>query len=311
MAEKSSERQRFLWRRRQRRMKERDRAGVRRNQVRILQLEETSTRYDPLARPAIPVPLNIKGPKHGLKIAVITDAQVRAGVPINHLVACANYLTEIRPDVIVNIGDFGDMPSLSTYSPAGSLEAETTRYKTDVAAVKQAMTAFLTPIHAVRGWNPKLIFTLGNHEDRITRTVAVNPRHLQGIMSVDDLGYREAGWTVYPFLQPIVIGGVAFCHYFPSGIMGRPITSAAALLAKMHMSCFAGHLQGRDIAFSKRADGASMTAIISGSFYQHHEEYLSPLANNHWRGMFVLHEVRDGMFDDMAISVNYLLRKYT
>ena len=308
MAEKSSERQRFLWRRRQRRARERDAAGVRRNQVRILQLEESSTRYDPLARPSLA--LNIPGPKHGLKIAVITDAQVRKGVPINHLVACANYLTEIRPDVIVNIGDFADMPSLSTYSPAGSLEKETARYRDDVAAVKGAMAAFLTPIRKVRGWNPKLIFTLGNHEDRITRTVELNPHHLQGIMSVDDLGYREAGWTVYPFLQPVVIGGVAFCHYFPSGVLGRPITAAAALLAKMHMSCFAGHLQGRDIAYGKRADGKSLTAIISGSFYQHDETYLSPLANCHFRGMYVLHEVQDGQYDEMAVSISYLLRKF-
>lgn len=308
MSEISSPRQRLLWRQRQQRARERDRAGIRRNQVRILQLEESTTRYDPLARPSIVV--NTPGPKHGLKIAVITDAQVRAGVPINHLVACANYLAEIRPDVIVNIGDFADMPSLSTYNRAGSLEAETTRYRDDVAAVRRAMAAFLAPIRKVRGWAPRLIFTLGNHEDRITRTVAVNPRHLQGIMAVDDLGYTDAGWTVFPFLQPVTIGGVAFAHYFPSGVMGRPITTAAALLAKMHMSCFAGHLQGRDIAFSKRADGNSMTAIISGSFYQHNEDYLSPLANNHWRGMFVLHEVRDGMFDEMAISVNYLLRKY-
>ena len=304
----STERQRFLWRRRQRRMKERDRAGVRRNQVRILQLEETSTRYDPLARPSIAV--NIPGPKHGLKIAVIPDAQIAAGVPIEHLRACGNYLTEIRPDVIVNIGDFADMPSLSTYNQAGSLEAEKTRYLNDLAAVKHSMMTVLAPIRKVRGWKAKMVLTLGNHEDRITRTVAVNPRHLQGIMSVDDLGYREAGWTVYPFLQPVMIGGVAFCHFFPSGVMGRPITTAAALLAKMHISCVAGHLQGRDIAFSKRADGKSMTAIIAGSFYSHSESYLSPLANNHWRGMLVLNETRDGTFDEMCISINYLLRKH-
>ena len=284
------------------------RKAKRRSEVRPAQLEESTTRNDPL--PELPTTLDIKGPAHGLKIAVIPDAQVRAGVPIDHLVACANYLTEIRPDVIVNIGDFADMPSLSGYAPAGSQEAENTRYKDDVAAVKTAMAAFLGPIRKVRGWSPKLVLTYGNHCDRILRTVEVNPRHLQGIMSLADLGYEEAGWATYPFLQPVVIGGVAFSHYFPSGVLGKPITTAAALLAKMHMSCFAGHQQGRDIAYSKRADGTSMTAIISGSFYQHNESYLSPLANQHFRGMYVLHETRDGAFDEMAVSVNYLLRKY-
>jgi len=301
----STERQRMLARERQRRR----RAKLpRRSDVRPAQREEASTMSAPLEQPA--VALKIEGPKHGLKIAVITDAQVRPGVPVNHLAACGQYLSEKRPDVIVCIGDFADMPSLSTYAKDGSLEAEGMRYRDDVKAVREAMTAFLRPIRAVRGYSPTLVLTYGNHEDRITRAVAVNPRHLQGVISLDDLGYEADGWKTYPFLQPIVVGGVAFSHYFPSGVMGRPITTAAALLRKMHMSCFAGHQQGRDIAYAKRADGASLTAIISGSFYQHNEDYLSPFTNKHWRGFFLLHEVHDGQFDEMSISINFLMRKY-
>ena len=284
------------------------RYAVRRHEVRPAQLAEATTRYDPL--PALPTTLTIPGPAHGLKIAVITDAQVKPGVPIDHLAACGRYLAEIRPDVIVCIGDFADMPSLSTYEAPGSLLSEGTRYAEDIASVRAAMAAFLAPIRAVKDWKPKLILLLGNHEDRITRAINSDPRRLQGVMSLKDLGYEEAGWTVYPFLQPVVVGGVCFAHYFPSGPMGRPIMTARQILQKMHMSCFAGHLQGRDIAYSKRADGTSLTAIISGSFYQHNEDYLSPLANKHWRGMVVLNEVRDGEYDEMCISVGYLLRKY-
>ena len=302
----ASERRRAQWRAGSKRYQAKH--AVRRNVVRSAQLAEVTTRYDPL--PALPTTLTIPGPAHGLKIAVITDAQVRPGVPINHLAACGRYLTEIRPDVIVCIGDFADMPSLSTYEAPGSLTSEGTRYAEDVAAVKAAMTTFLTPIRAVKDWKPELILTLGNHEDRITRAINSDPRRLQGVMSLKDLGYEEAGWKVYPFLQPVVIGGVCFAHYFPSGPMGRPITTARQILHKMHMSCFAGHLQGRDIAYAKRADGTSLTAIISGSFYQHNEDYLSPITNQHWRGMVVLNQVKDGEFDEMCISVDYLLRKY-
>jgi hypothetical protein len=304
----TTERERTLARERKRRQRQREAGGARRVDVRKEQIAETSTLQAPLERPAIA--LDIQGPKHGLKIAVIPDTQVKPGVPINHLAACGNYLADKRPDVIVCIGDFADMPSLSSYDQPGSLEAEGKRYQADVDSVREAMAQFLKPIRAVKGYEPKLVMLHGNHEDRITRAIEQNPRQLAGVYSLDDLGYAEEGWTVYPFLQPVVIGGVAFCHYFPSGVMGRPITTAAALLRKLHMSCFAGHLQGRDIAFARRADGASMTAIISGSFYQHDEKYLSPLASLHWRGMFMLHEVRNGEFDDMAISVNFLLRKF-
>jgi hypothetical protein len=108
----------------------------------------------------------------------------------------------------------------------------------------------------------------------------------------------------------VVIGGVAFCHYYPSGSLGRATGSARAILNKMHMSCFAGHLQGRDIAYGKRADGTEITSIIAGSFYQHNEDYLSPMTNNHWRGLYVLHAVKDGSCDEMAVSLEYLKRKY-
>ena len=53
-----------------------------------------------------------------------------------------------------------------------------------------------------------------------------------------------------------------------------------------------------------------MTAIISGSFYQHDYKYLSPFTNRHWRGTYFLHEVRDGQFDEMALSIGFLKRRY-
>jgi len=258
-------------------------------------------------QPAVVVPFD-SVPEHGLTVAVVPDCQVRRDVGMEHLTAAGRYIAEKRPDVIVQIGDFADMPSLSTHDAPGSRDAEMKRYQHDIDASHYAMDLLMDPIYAVAGYDPTLILTLGNHEDRITRATNANPRGPQP--SLDDLAYQDWGWHVVPFLQPIVIGGVAFCHYFPSGVMGRPITSPSILLKKLHMSAFAGHQQGRDIAYARRADGGDLTAIISGSFYQHDESYLNPFTNKHWRGMYFLHEVKDGSFDEMALSLNYLLRKW-
>ena len=167
----------------------------------------------------------------------------------------------------------------------------------------------MNPLAQTSGWEPRLELTLGNHEYRIDRATEDDPK-LEGIMTVDDLAYPAYGWNVTKFLQPITVAGISFCHYFPSGVMGRPITTARMLLNKLHMSAFAGHLQGRDIAYARRADGKELTAIISGSFYQHQEEYLSPFTNNHWRGFYMLSEAKDGSFDEMAVSINYLKRSF-
>lgn len=251
--------------------------------------------------------VSVKGPAYGLRIAVIPDTQCRPGVPLDHLRWCGEYLARQEPDVIVHIGDHADMPSLQTHDGPGNLSFEGKRYQKDVDSAKQGMDLLMNPLgkHKL----PHLIFCYGNHEDRISRAIRRDPK-LEGLMSLDQLGYKDYGWTTYQFLQPVSVGGVAFSHYFPSGVMGRPITTAKGLLSNLHMSAFAGHQQGRDIAYSKRADGRDLTAIISGSFYQHDEDYLSPFTNQHWRGMYLLHEVRDGRFDEMAVSINYLKRKF-
>lgn len=243
-----------------------------------------------------------------LKIAFIPDCQVKNGVPVDQLEWCGKYLAEKRPDVIVNGGDFADMPSLSTYDK-GKKSYEGRRYRKDIEAARKAMDTLLQPIRRVRHYNPRLVLTLGNHEDRIDRAVNDDAR-LEGTIGIGDLGYVEAGWEVSPFLSPVVINGVHFSHFFPSGIMGRPCTTARKIINTYHGSCIAAHQQGRDVAYAKRGDGNSITAIIAGSFYQHDEDYLTPAGNQCWRGIVMLNEVRDGQFDEMFVSLNYLKRKF-
>lgn len=252
------------------------------------------------------------------KHLVIPDCQVKPGIPLEHLSWCGKYIVDKKPDVVVCLGDFADMPSLSSYDSRGSKNFEGRRYAEDIAAVKLAMAKLLAPLRQYQKWTrqshkpryePRMVMLMGNHEDRITRAVNEDPHKLEGVIGLKDLGY-EQNWEVVPFLQPIEIDGVMYSHYFPTGQMGRPCTTARSILSKYHMSCFAGHQQGRDIAYGRRGDGKTVTAIISGSFYQHEEDYLNPITNNHWRGIWMLHEVREGSFDEMPVSINYLRRKY-
>jgi hypothetical protein len=157
-------------------------------------------------------------------------------------------------------------------------------------------------------YKPRMVLTLGNHENRIDRAVNNNPT-LEGLISTKDLEY-EKDWEVYPFLRPVFIGGVGFNHYWPVGAMGRPAGTASAIINKLHMSCVAGHQQGKQVAYGKRADGKPICAIIAGSYYLHDESYMDQLSNRHWRGLLVMNEVNDGHFDELFLSIEYLQRKY-
>ena len=248
---------------------------------------------------------------------ILPDVQCKPNTPNAHLLWAATYLVEKKPDVIVCLGDFADMESLSSYD-AGKKSFEGRRYTHDIEAARIAMDVFMQPIWAEqqrlirnkdKQWNPRLVLTLGNHENRINRAVESDPK-LENLMEIADLSYKEFGWEVYDYLKPVVIDGVAYCHYFVSGVMGRPVVSARMLLTKHHMSCVAGHQQGRDIAYGQRADGVNMTGIISGSYYLHEEAYLTAQNNVHWRGCWMLNEVKDGAFDELPLSINYLERNY-
>jgi hypothetical protein len=252
-----------------------------------------------------------------MRILVIPDCQVKEGVPLDHLTWAGKAICDYRPDVVVNIGDFADMPSLSTHDIKGSKYFEGLRYNIDVATTKKAMAMLLKPLRDLqekqkedkhRVYKPRMVLTMGNHENRIGRAVNNNPM-LEGLISTKDLGYEE-DWETHNFLHPVFINGVGFNHYWPVGAMGRPAASPSAIISKLHMSCVAGHQQGRSVAYGKRADGQSICAIIAGSFYQHDEDYMDQLSNKHWRGLVVMNEVFDGHFDEMFLSMEYLKGKY-
>jgi hypothetical protein len=252
-------------------------------------------------------------PCAGKRILVLPDVQSKPGVDFSFLSRIGQYAVDKRPDIIVCIGDFGDLPSLSSYD-RGKKSFEGRRYKRDIEAAQFAMQAFLRPIeeynrtHA-KQYKPRMVMTLGNHEQRIVRACEDDPK-LDGILSLKDLAYEEYGWEVHDFLEVVIIEGVAFSHYFTTGVMGRPAGSAQAQLRKAGMSCFAGHQQGKQIAYANRADGSTITSIISGSCYEAHEGYLGPQGNQHWRGFWMLHDVRGGSFDEMPVSLSFINKRY-
>lgn len=246
----------------------------------------------------------------GRKHLVIPDCQVKDGVDTRHLRWIGKYIVKKRPDVVVCIGDFADMPSLCSYD-RGKKTFEGRRYRKDVEASIRGMAELMGPlmefnqVQAASGlpeYHPRLVMTLGNHEDRIRRATEDDAR-LDGTIGLSDLRYEEFGWEVHPFLEVVKIDGVEYSHYFTTGVMGRPVTSAAALLRERSGSAVMGHVQHTDIAVHRKTQEI---AIFAGTCYLHDEDYLTPQGNNCRRQIVVLHEVEDGHFDPMFVSLNFL-----
>jgi hypothetical protein len=184
------------------------------------------------------------------------------------------------------------------------------RYVEDVAAGNEAMRAFRGVLRdaAPKGWRPRMVFLHGNHEQRIVRAAEDNAQ-LDGAVSLTHLDL--AGWETYDFLVPVVIDGVTYAHYFYHPNTGRPYagTNVESRLAKIGTSFTMGHQQG--LLYGVRSTIRGMQhGLVAGSFYQHNEEYRGPQAQGEWRGIVVKHDVRDGTYDPMFVSLTYLERQY-
>lgn len=248
---------------------------------------------------------------------VIPDVQAKDGCDYSYLSLIGKFICDKKPDVIVQIGDFADLPSLSSYD-VGKKSFEGRRYKRDIEVAQLAMQTLCIPIFDMQAkqkvwkekiYRPEMYLTLGNHEERINRVVESDPK-LDGTISISDLGYESFGWQVSDFLQPVVVDSVCYSHYFTTGVLGRPVTSARQLIQKKHMSCVMGHHQLWDMHRDTRADGSAIIGLMVGACYTHNEDYLGPQGNNYSRQIWVLHEVENGDFQPMMVSLDYLKKRY-
>lgn len=253
---------------------------------------------------------------------VIPDTQLKPGVPIDHLHALGNMIVELQPEKIICLGDWADMPSLSSYDRPGSKQFEGRRYSMDIAFAKFAMEVLLEPLNKYnqaqrrnkkRTYNPEMHMLYGNHEDRITRAINANPTQLEGVIGLEDLEYEEFGWTVHDFLTPVQIDGIVYCHYFVNPLSGRPIAGATISnrLNKLHVSFVHGHQQVFLYGEDKLATGKRIQGLVCGAFYMHDEEYMGVQGNaSCWRGVLMLNDVVDGNYDLEQISIAKLLESY-
>ena len=242
----------------------------------------------------------------------IPDVQSKPGAPMRHLDWVGRYIEEKRPDVIVCAGDFNDMASLSSYD-RGKKSFEGRRYKKDIENGIRAMETLLAPFAGKR-YSPRLVLTLGNHEERIERVAELQPE-LDGTISTADLRYEDFGWEVAKFLEVVTIDGIAYSHFFPRAASGKVVQnrngapSARAQLVREGRSCTAGHAQGLDIACLPLA-GRLQWGLVAGSCYLHTEGYLGPQGNQHWQGIVLKNGVSRGTYSPILVDLDYLKRRY-
>lgn len=240
--------------------------------------------------------------------AIIPDTQNRMYIPWDHIMWAAEEIAERRPSTIIQIGDWADMPSMSGYDK-GKHSYQDKRYADDIRASELTWEMLDGRIRKVRGYQPRKVFTRGNHEDRISRALEYEP-YLIDWVQVEDTDPPE-GWEVYGFKEVVVIDGVAYSHYFYNPMTGKPYGGENILLRIKNVgySFTMGHQQIL-LTGMRYVGNRQIRGTVAGAFYLHDEDYKGPQGNHHWRGIIFKTHVRDGQYDLEEVSVERLCRKY-
>ncbi len=247
-----------------------------------------SSRHDPQPRPT-----------H----LVIGDAHAAPGQSLGRFLLLGRMIRDIRPDVVICIGDWADMASLSHYDK-GKRSFEGRRYSRDIEAANEALALLHRPIdqhnaefpdNPVR---PRFVYCEGNHEYRIERAKIDSP----GLDAIDlsDLDFERRGWEVYRFLKPAEIDGVMYCHYLTSQNTARAIggvNAARSLLLKKHISCVVGHSHLLNYNTTMAGMSRRMHALVWGWYCDVAQTYAEPSNAGWWPGICVLRRVEDGDYD--------------
>lgn len=257
---------------------------------------------------------------------MIPDTQVKPGVPLYHLEWIGQYIVDNPPDRLIMIGDWYDLPSLSSYDQ-GKKSFEGRRFTADVDAGHRALELLEKPLNdrnaALRRSKHAQLkidkhVTWGNHEDR-ARRVSEDMSQLDGLIGVHlfDEFWQANGWETHQYTEVVNLDGVWYSHCFLTELTGRAMGGMASTMLKNIGNSFTmGHRQVYEVA--ARYVGSRMhRALIAGACYLHDEDYKGPLrrdsersANFHWRGCVYKHDVADGEYSLMELPLDYLCRRY-
>ena len=224
-------------------------------------------------------------------------------------------IRDIKPDVVVNMGDAIDLPSLSSYDK-GKRSFHGRSYKKDLDAHLDFQERLWAPMKRQKKKMPARYVLEGNHEHRVERALDLSPE------LVETLGFKDFRFDDY--YDQVVryeggtpgildLDGILFAHYFITGVSGKPISSehpAHAHLMKNGCSSVAAHTHLFDYTTRTNIQGKTINAIVAGCY----QDYINDWSGNIgklWRsGIVILRNVEAGDFDLQWVGIDSLKREY-
>ena len=254
------------------------------------------------------------------KTAVVyTCTHTKPEVPNERFDWLGEFLYDLKPDMVFDLGDGADMGSLSTYEERYPKQFVAQNYEADIDSYNDAQERLRHKFRHQKRKRPFWVGFEGNHEYRIKTALAKDPRlegqrhgvsfsHLQTKQWFDDYHeYRNSAPAIADY------DGVSFAHYFTTGNSPQPIGGihhAHSLLRSRHHSSVCGHSHKRDICFDDGAHPSGIVGLVAGCYKGAEEPWAGQSNGSWWSGVVVLRDFESGMFDPEFVSMQSLRKEY-
>lgn len=230
-----------------------------------------------------------------------------------------NLIYDVRPDLVVDLGDFYDMRSLNTYDTRYPQAIVNQSYQADIEHGNDAQERIRHRFKMMKRKRPTFIGFEGNHENRIKKALANDPRlegdrfgvsfkHLQTDQWYDEYHPYKDSAPSLAFYE-----GVLFGHYLGAGAFGRALSSrhqGAAMVDKMGCSVTVGHSHKLHYFRKEEAYPHPLNGLVAGCFKGADEPWAGQ-ANREWtKGVVVKTSLENGNYDFRWISLKALEKEY-
>lgn len=224
-------------------------------------------------------------------------------------------INDIKPDVVVVLGDTADMPSLASYDK-GTRAFNGRTYRADIAAHGDFQEKLWGTVRRAKRRMPRRVTLIGNHEHRIERAINLQPE-LDGTVALKDLDleryYNDVVYYNGSTPGTISIDGVRYGHFVPSGVQGRPVGGqhpGYSLVQQGLSSCTVGHTHVLDFYTRRSADGRWACGLVAGCYQDYTPDYAGEAGSFWWRGIVVKRNVESGSYSPQFISIDELRQEY-
>jgi hypothetical protein len=224
-------------------------------------------------------------------------------------------IADVKPDVLIHIGDSADMPSLSTYDK-GKRSFQGRNYKADINSHLDSQERMFAPIKKLKKKLPRTVFCVGNHEHRISRAIDLSPE-LDGTISLKDLDLKTYYDDIVDYNGGtpgvISIDGISYAHYFVGGIAGRPlggIHAGYAIATKKFSSATCGHSHLFDTSWHVDLAGNPVIGTVVGCYQDYTNDWAGEVGNLWNRGVCIKRNVENGGYDLQYIRLDSLRKEY-